>query len=134
MSDPDETAGAGAEPGSDSGSDGGITPLIAELRLLVQDVAGVARSEIAYQTTRARVLGAGVRTIALALLFALIFVIFALGGLTVGLLLALTPLVTAWGATAIVVGALLVGAGLCLWVGLGSWRRVKRLLGSNTRP
>lgn len=129
MSEPDETAEAAGESGSDSG----ISPLIAELRLLVQDVTGLARSEIAYQTTRARVVSAGLRNIALALLFTLIFVIFALGGLTVGLLLALTPLVSAWAATAIVVGALLLGAALCLAAGLGSWRRMKRLLGCDSR-
>lgn len=121
MADPDET------PATAEG-DSGFMPLIAELRLLLQDATTFARSEIAYQTSRARVVGAGLRNIALLALFALIFVVFALGGLTVGLLLALTPLVTAWGATAIVVGTLLLGAALCLLAGLGSWRRMKRRL------
>ena len=121
MSDPDDTV-AKAE------GDSGIMPLIAELRLLLQDASTFARSEIAYQASRARVVGVGLRQIAIFALFTLIFVVFALGGLTVGLLLALTPLVTAWGATAIVVGALVLGAALCVMAGLGSWRRMKRRL------
>lgn len=131
-SEPDEAPDAAGS--GESGPDSGVQPLIAELRLLLQDATGLARSEIAYQTSRAKVVGAGVRNMALAAVFALIFVIFALGGLTVGLLLALTPLVTAWGATAIVVGMLLLGAGLCLIAGLGSWRRMKRLLVGEPKP
>ena len=121
MSDTDQSATA-AEP------EGGVQPLIAELRLLAGDAASFLRSEVSFQTARARVAGLGLRKVALGAVFAFVFVVFALGGLTVGLLLALTPLVTAWGATAIVVGLLLLGAAGCGLVALRAWRQMLRAL------
>jgi hypothetical protein len=55
-------------------------------------------------------------------------VFFALMALTVGLLIALTPLVTAWGATAIVFGGLLVVAACCALLATGRWRRMTAML------
>lgn len=106
-----------------------MAPLIEELRLLVDDAKMMASAELAFQKSRAQVVAAGARNLALFGLFALIFVIFALGALTVGLLLALTPLVTAWGATAIVFGGLGLAALLCLRGALAGLRRIRSAFG-----
>lgn len=92
----------------------GISALIGDVRQLAADARNLAEAELAYQTSRAKVAGEAARNIAVFGVVAFVLAFFALGALTVGLLLALTPLVTAWGATAIVVGALLIGAFLCL--------------------
>ena len=92
----------------------GISGLIGDVRQLAADAKNLAEAELAYQTSRAKVAGEAARNIAVFGVVAFVLAFFALGALTVGLLLALTPLVTAWGATAIVVGALLIGAFVCL--------------------
>jgi len=92
----------------------GITGLVADIRQLASDAKVLAEAELAYQTTRAKLAGAAARNVAILGVGAFVLAFFALGALTVGLLLALTPLVTAWGATAIVVGVLLIAAFACL--------------------
>lgn len=108
-----------------------MAPLIEALRLLADDARTFASSELTFQKARAQVAAAGLRNLALFGLFALIFVVFALGALTVGLLLALTPLVSAWGATAIVVGGLGLAAALCLRSALAGLRRIRGAFGGD---
>ncbi len=55
---------------------------------------------------------------------AVLFLLLALIGLTVGLIFALTPLLTAWGASAVVVGLLGLGALLCRRAAAGHWKRL----------
>jgi hypothetical protein len=104
----------------------GVTALVADIRQLASDAKTLAEAELAYQTSRAKVAGEAARNVAIYGVVAFVLAFFALGALTVGLLLALTPLVTAWGATAIVVGVLLIGAVACVMAALG---RIKRLRG-----
>jgi len=126
MSDSDEEP-AEAEAGWDdsAAAPAGMAPLLDDLRQLAGEARTMAAAELAFQQARAQVAAAGARNLALFGLFALIFVVFALGALTIGLLLALTPLVTAWGATAIVVGGLGLAAALCLRGALAGWRRIR---------
>lgn len=77
---------------------------------------------------RAQIAARGVRDIALFGLIALIVAVFGLGALVVGLLLALAPLVTAWGATAIVAGGLFVVALVLALVAKAKWSRMMALL------
>lgn len=109
----------------------GISGLVGDIRLLAADAKNLAEAELAYQTSRAKVAGEAARNIALFGVVAFVLAFFALGALTVGLLLALTPLVTAWGATAIVVGALLIGAFLCLNAVNGRVKRLRQALGGS---
>ncbi len=119
---------------ADDGTDGaGIGPLIADLRRLAADAKTLAEAELAYQKSRAAVVGRSVKTIAIYCTLAAVLVVFALGALTVGLLLALTPLVTAWGATAIVAGGLVLAAALCAFAAGGRWRRMTALLGAKDK-
>lgn len=92
----------------------GLAPLIEDVRQLAADARTMAEAELAYQKSRGIVAAGAAKSIAIhgALAGALAF--YALGALVVGLLLALTPLVTAWGATAIVVGVLLIGMFVCV--------------------
>lgn len=103
---------------------GGISTLLSDVRQLASDAKSLAEAELAFQVSRAKVAGEAAQRIAIYGIVAFLFAFFALGGLVVGLLLALTPLITAWGATAVVVGALLLGAFAC--VGAAA-RRMSRL-------
>ncbi len=73
----------------------------------VEDLLVDARTwfdaEVTYQKTRASFVGASLKALVGLAVGAAIIGFLLLVALTVGLLIALTPLVTAWGATAIVV-------------------------------
>ena len=135
--EPASTAGPSDEDGfyaeTGAGDDARVTPLIDDLRRLAADAKTLAEAELAYQTSRAAVAGGAVKGIALYGALAAALVLFALLALTVGLLLALTPLVTAWGATAIVVGGLVLGVVLCVGAARRQWNRVKVLLSPGDR-
>lgn len=72
---------------------------------------------------RAGIAAKGLKDVALFGLIALIVAVFGLGALVVGLLLALTPLVTAWGATAIVAGGLFIIALVLILVAKARWAK-----------
>ena len=111
---PDSAMAADTDAMDEMDKPGGIAGLVADVRALAADAKNLAEAELAYQTSRARVAGAAARNMAIYGVAAFVLAFFALGALTVGLLLALTPLVTAWGATAIVVGVLALAAFGCV--------------------
>lgn len=102
--------------------------LAEDLRALAGDGQAFLKSELTYQKARISYATSGVRGIALYGLLALALVFFALMALTVGLLLALTPLLTAWGATAAVVICLLAVAAFASWRAFSKWQRVMLML------
>lgn len=114
----DHTAGAGPD-------DPGITGLIGDVRRLIDDARTFAEAELAYQKSRASVTAAAAKSILLYGIVAAVLAVFGLGALTVGLLLALTPLVTAWGATAIVAGTLFLIAFICMKLAGARLKRTK---------
>lgn len=124
MEAPDPTAAEAEAAAEAPPPAGGISSLVNDLRQLAGDAKTLAEAELAYQISRAKVTGEAARNVAIFGVVAFVLAFFALGALTVGLLLALTPLVTAWGATAIVVGALALGAFACL---IAASRRIRRL-------
>lgn len=81
-----------------------------EVAALIDDGKTYVEAELSYQKTRAAFTAERGKSAFLLGLFALGFVHLALVALVVGAVIALTPLVTAGGATAIVVGVLLIGA------------------------
>lgn len=97
-------------PPEDGPPTGAERSLLDDVAALIEDARTYFGAELRYQKTRASfvsdrlkkavVFGAGAAVIGLV----------ALIGLTVGLIIALTPLLTGWGATAVVVGLLLVAA------------------------
>jgi Flp pilus assembly protein TadB len=82
--------------------------LVDDVRRLVETGRTLAEAEIAYQKARAGYAGAQAKVIAIQGALAAVLVFFALMGLTFGLILGLSAYVGPFGATAIVVGTLLV--------------------------
>ena len=110
-----------AEPGGDARS------LLEDVEALIDDGKTYLEAELAFQKTRAAFVGDRTKSAIAFGAAALLFVSLALVGLTVGAIIALTPLLTAWGATAAVVGALLVATAVA---GLAAQRSVKSLIGA----
>lgn len=102
-----------------------------DLRQLKDDAKALARAEIAYQKSRAAFAGRESKGIVTLGILAAAFAFFAAMGLVFGLVLALTPILTAWGATAAVVGVLLAGAALCAYRAARKWRAMTVLLAEN---
>jgi len=86
-----------------------FTALKDDLIVLVEDARTYAAAEIAFQKTRAGLAGKKAGRAVVFLVLALVLLNLALIALAVGVVMALAPLVTIWGAIAIVVGVLLAG-------------------------
>jgi hypothetical protein len=97
--------------------------LLGDVEALIEDGKTYLEAEIAYQKTRVGFVAAGARSVAMFAALAAVLALLALVGLTVGLILALTPLITAWGATGAVVGALLLAAFVSARMAAGKWKR-----------
>jgi uncharacterized membrane protein YqjE len=97
----------------------GFTSLRDDITALVDDARTYAEAEIAFQKTRARLAGKKAGRALVLLVLALVLLHIALIALAVGAVIALAPLVTIWGAIAIVVGVLLIGVALLVWSASG---------------
>ncbi|PLK22518.1 phage holin family protein [Porphyrobacter sp. TH134] len=91
------------------GQDSGFTDLRDDISVLIEDARTYAEAEIAFQKTRASLAGTLAGRALVLLVLALVLLHIALIALAVGAVIALAPLVTIWGAIAIVVGVLLIG-------------------------
>lgn len=97
-----ERAASKAAPGEEQDSIAG------EIASLIDDGRNYAQAELAFQKVRAKLAGKYV-AIALACgILAIVLLHIAFLALAVGLVIALAPLVTIWGAIGIVVGALVL--------------------------
>lgn len=93
-----------------------------DLEALVDDARTYLDAELSYQKTRAGFVANRLKkTIAFGVVAAYLAVLATIG-LTVGLIIALTPLITAWGATAVVVLALLLVAYLAVRKASAAWQ------------
>ncbi len=92
---------------------------------MVAAIRQLATTEIAYQSTRFRLMGKAAAWCAAGGGLALALLFFVLMALVVGLLLALAPILGAWGALGAVIGGLLMAT---LVAGLISWLALRRLL------
>lgn len=99
-----------------------------DLRQLVDDGRTLAEAEYAYQKSRAAFAGQGIKGVVMFGALAAALVFFALMALTVGLVLALTPLLTAWGAAGASFAGLLLAALICAVVARTRVRRLTRAL------
>lgn len=115
-------------------SDARERSLADDLRQLIDDGRVLAEAEFAWQKSRAAFAGQSARGILLWGALALVLVVFALMALTVGLVIALTPQLTALGAAGAVFGGLLACALLAWSLASLRWRRVKRALSERTGP
>ncbi len=103
---------SGNVPGPEIAEDedsAGLSALKDDLTALVEDARTYAAAEIAFQKTRAGLAGKKAGRALIYLVLALVLLNLALIALAVGAVIALAPLVTIWGAIAIVVGVLLAG-------------------------
>ena len=116
-SEPATTAVEEAEP-SDS--------LVEDLRDLAEDTRTAVEAELAFQQARAGYVAGAAQGIAVRFALAALLAIIALCTLAVGVLLGLTPLIGPWGATAIVVAALLFLALAAALTGRSALRRLMR--------
>ena len=98
--------------------------LVDDVKQLAQDGRTLLEAELAYQKSRAMVVGEGVKGIAGWGALALALVFFALMALILGLLLALSAELGPWAALAIVFGGVLIAAGLAAWTASRRWKRM----------
>lgn len=116
-------------------SDPALDPLLNEARerslnedlhQLAQDARVYAQAEFQFQKSRAAYAAGASKSIVIYAVVALVLVFFAVMALVVGLVIALAPLITAWGSTAVVTLSLL---GLAVFLLLRAKSRATRMLG-----
>lgn len=98
----------GTEPETDT------HPIRDDLTALIDDGLTFLQAELNFQKTRLSFVVDCVKKAAVFGVAGIFLAILAAIGLTVGLIMCLTPLITAWGATAVVVGGLLALAYYCV--------------------
>jgi uncharacterized membrane protein YqjE len=99
-----------------------------DLRALVDLGLGLARAEIALQKARAGFAAVKLKGIVALGGLALVLAFFSLVALTVGLVIGLTPLLGAIGATLAVFGGLLLVALIAALVAASQWKRMTAAL------
>ncbi len=125
MSEHDPVIGQSA--GGNSPVDPALVPepsLVEDVKALLDDGKTYLEAELQYQKSRAAYAVDRGKSGAIYGVAAAAVLHLALIGLVVGLILALSPLITAWGATAVVVGVLVAVAAV---LGLAAKRRFTKL-------
>jgi uncharacterized membrane protein YqjE len=106
--------------------------LFEDVEALIEDGKTYLEAELNFQKTRTRFAADQAKWALVFGLAALILVFLALVGLTVGLIIALTPLLTAWGATALVVILLGIVAAIAARAALRRGKELAGAFGSST--
>lgn len=102
--------------------------LAGDLRQLIDDGRALAEAELAYQKSRAVLAGKGARGIAVFGALAAALVFFALMALTLGLVIALAPLLSPLGAAGAVFAGFLLVAFVCARIAAARWKRMAKAL------
>jgi len=116
---------AGAE---EVGYEPGELSLADEIEALIEDGKTYIQAELSYQKTRAAFLADQAKATAVFGLAAAAFGSLALVGLTVGAIIALAPWLTAWGASALVVGLEAIAAILCARAAAKRWHSLLQVI------
>ena len=102
--------------------------VVAELRSLRDDVEALIEdgktyleTELVFQKTRAAYVADRAKGAVMYGAIAAFLAVLALIGLAVGLIIALAPLLTAWGSSALVVGVLLIAAFIFVRIASSHW-------------
>ncbi|WP_295529755.1 phage holin family protein [Novosphingobium sp. Chol11] len=103
-------------------------PLASQVRGLIADGQALVEAELEFQKSRIAYALGQAKSIAVLLLLALALGFFALMALIVGLLLALAPMLGAWGALGAVVLGICAVAGLCVAVALRGLNQARAVL------
>ena len=104
--------------------------LLADVEALIDDGRTYLEAELGFQKTRAAFVADRAKSTMLFGAVAALLAFLALVGLTVGTIIALTPLLGAWAASALVVVALLVAAGLAARGAARKWNSLLRAITS----
>lgn len=104
---PESAPAPGEEPTADA-----LAALREDIAILIGDARNYAEAEARFQKTRASLAGKTAGRALVLLVLALVLLHIALIALAVGAVIALAPLVSVWGAIAIVVGVMLAGVAL----------------------
>ena len=115
-------------PSATPGAEADLRSLRDDVEALIEDGRTYLETELVYQKTRAAFVADRAKG---ALIFGAIGVLlgfFALIGLTVGLIIALTPILTAWGASALVVALLTLAALISLNAAKRRWDRLMQAI------
>ncbi|MYL96742.1 phage holin family protein [Novosphingobium sp. FGD1] len=107
--------------------------LAQDLRQLADEAKAVARTELAFQKSRAAYVGAETKTITLLFVIALVIAFFAVMALVVGVVIALGPILGLWGAMAAVTVVLLIAAGLCAFTAMGRLSRMMKIVSNSDK-
>lgn len=116
------------EPAVEAGDDAVDRHLEDDLRLLVDHGVAFARAEVDWQKARVGYAAGRIKWIALLGVLALLLLFFSLVALTVGLVIALTPLIGAVAATLAVFGGLLLLALIFATIAAGQWKSMMAAL------
>lgn len=113
-----------------------LRSLAEDVQALIEDGRTYLEAEYVYQKTRAAFVADRAKGALIFGAVAALFGFLALIGLTVGLIIALTPLLTAWGASALVVVLLLIVALLAVAAASRRWTALMNAIGGDreTRP
>jgi hypothetical protein len=112
LEEPVTPEGKPASGGDAAGAEDALTALREDIAILIEDARTYAEAEARFQKTRANLAGKTAGRALVMLVLALVLLHIALIALAVGAVIALAPLVSVWGAIAIVVGVMLAGVAL----------------------
>jgi len=107
--------------------------LLDDVEALIDDGKTYLEAEVAYQKTRAAFVADRAKAALIYGVVAALLAFLALIGLTVGLIIALTPLLTAWGASAVVVALLVMGALIAVKGAANRWNRLMAAIDSREK-
>ena len=102
--------------------------LLDDVRALIDDGKTYLEAELGFQKTRAAFVADRAKSTIVFGAIAALLGFLALVGLTVGSIIALTPLLTAWGASALVVAVLLLAAALAARAAGRKWGSLMRAI------
>jgi hypothetical protein len=102
--------------------------LLDDVHALIDDGRTYLEAELGFQKTRAAFVADRAKSAVVFGAVAALLALLALVGLTVGSIIALTPLLTAWGASAVVVAVLLLAAVLAVRAAGRRWASLMRAI------
>ncbi len=115
--------------------EGEARSLLDDVQALIDDGKTYLEAELGFQKTRAAFVADRAKSTMVYGALAALLAFLALIGLTVGAIIALTPLLTAWGASALVVAVLLLAAALAVRAAARTWSGLMRAItGEQAEP
>ncbi len=135
MSPPEDGAVAPADAGGTApDEDAEARSLLEDVEALVDDGKTYLEAELTYQKTRAAFVADRAKAAFVFTMVAAALGFLALIGLTVGMIIALAPWLTAFGASVLVVALLALGAVLCARAASKRWNALMDAIDKDSEP